>query len=339
MRAFSWLRERVGDGRSIERDRAKAGTAPRLGLEALEDRTVPAGGVLDPSFGTGGVVSSSLGTNMRASSVATYPQEGTANDGKIVVGGEYIGPNRKPQFGVVRYNLDGSLDNSFGGDGEVTGPATVAGALSVVVQPDGKIVAAGDSNGDFAVVRYNADGSLDTKFGNRGVTTTAIASKNFDRIYAIALQPDGKIVAAGTTTPPNSSSREIVLARYTAGGTLDTSFGKGGLALDHIPTSPLAGGATERMGIAIDPGTGQIVVEAANASPLPQGDYPAMVIRYTSGGLLDKSFGGTGYVTFDGTGLPQLDSQAAVAIQPEDHRILVEGRTNGTSQFVKVWLA
>jgi uncharacterized delta-60 repeat protein len=323
MRAYSWLRDRIGGGHL--KNKPVPQWRPRL--EDLEDRAVPAGGVLDPTFGSGGVVSSSLGSNIRAYAVATYPAEGTANDGKIVVAGAYDAPNHRLQFGVVRYNLNGSLDTSFGGGGEATYPAsTLWGVLDVAVRPDGKILAAGESNSHFIVVRFNVDGSLDKSFGNRGAATTTIVSKNFERIYTLALQPDGKIVAAGTTTPPNSTSREIVLARYTATGTLDTTFGKGGLALDHIPTSPLAGGDTDRLDVAVDPGTGQIVVEAANALVQPQGDYPAMVIRYTGGGALDKSFGGTGYVSFDGKGLPVLFSMADVAIQPKDHRILLEGR-------------
>jgi uncharacterized delta-60 repeat protein len=310
------------------------GAAPRSRprLEALEDRTVPAGGVLDPTFGTGGVVNSSLGATTRAYAVATYPQEGTANDGKIVVAGIYTGPSKKSQFGVVRYNLDGSLDKSFGGSGEVAGPGSWA--LDVLVQPDGKVVAAGDSNGDFAVARYNADGSLDKTFGNSGVALTNIASNSFDRIYAIALQTDGKIVAVGGTTPPNSSSREMALVRYNANGTLDTTFGKGGMALDHIATSPLEGGATRNFGLTIDRSTDQIIVEAASLKPSPAG-YDAMVIRYTSTGALDKSFAGTGHETFDGAGLPALIFKGGLAVQPGDHRILVAGQLasgDGTMQ-------
>src|SRR3954464_5599664 len=115
MRFFSGWKERTGAARSCLRSMArKPAPRARLRREALEDRSVPAGGVLDPTFGTGGVVSSSLGTTPRAYAVATYPAEGTANDGKIVVAGAYAGPNHKYQFGVVRYNLDGSLDKSFG---------------------------------------------------------------------------------------------------------------------------------------------------------------------------------------------------------------------------------
>jgi len=334
MRTFSWVRDRIGRwrqtpsvGRRGTKARPESRWRPRL--EALEDRSVPAGGVLDPTFGTGGVVSSSLGATTSANAVTTDP-----NDGKIVVAGYYGESNLKGRFGVARYNPDGSLDTSFGGGGEVTYAAnTASGALDVVVQPDGKVLAAGDSSGHFVVVRFNHDGSLDNTFGKRGAATTTIFSKNFERIYALALQPDGKIVAAGTTGPPNSTgSREIVLVRYNPDGTLDTSFGQGGLALDHIPTATWAGGQ-QRLGLAIDSDTGQIVVEAAAPALRPVG-YPAMVIRYKGTGTLDQQFGGkgTGYVTFDGKGLPLLVSLADVAIQPTDHRIVLAGRVTSQVQ-------
>jgi uncharacterized delta-60 repeat protein len=168
------------------------------------------------------------------------------------------------------------------------------------------------------------------------VALTPIGSNTFDRIYAIALQPDGKIVAVGGSTPSNSSSREVALVRYNANGTLDATFGDKGEALDHIATTSLVGGATERMGLAIDPGTGQIVMEAANPSSIP-GGYPAMVIRYASNGTLDKSFGntGTGYETFDGSplsGLPAVIFTGGVAIQPADHRVVVVGRVVNSGQ-------
>ena len=104
----------------------------------------------------------------------------------------------------MRYNADGTLDTSFDSDGIVTtdfGPGDDR-AFSVVVQPDGKILVAGDSdngsNIDFALVRYNADGSLDTSFDGNGRLITDFGSGD-DRGYSVALQPDGKIVVAGRT--------------------------------------------------------------------------------------------------------------------------------------------
>ena len=120
-------------------------------------------------------------------------------------------------FALARYNTDGSLDTSFDTDGKVTTDfgAGNTRASAVAVQPDGKIVAAGEahiSTFDFALARYNADGSLDTTFDTDGKVTTNFSS-NSDVAAAVALQPDGKIVAAGSAVPIAGGS-DFALARY-----------------------------------------------------------------------------------------------------------------------------
>src|SRR5262249_52386604 len=154
-------------------------------------------------------------------------------------------------------NPDGSLDRSFGGTGEVFGPGGFI--LDLAIQPGGKILAGGYSGGNFALARYNADGSLDQTFGTRGLATTDIGRRSNDWLEAVGLQADGKIVAAGSTRDPRSTTDELALVRYNADGTLDTSFGTGGKALDHLVTQ-LQG---QKMGLALDPATGAIVVQTA----------------------------------------------------------------------------
>ena len=126
------------------------------------------------------------------------------SDGKIVAAG-YSDDGSNDDFALVRYNTDGSLDASFDGDGKVT-TAIGSGAdqaCSVAIQSDGKIVAAGYSNNgsneDFALVRYNTDGSLDTNFNSDGKVTTEVGSIN-DYAWSVTIQSDGKIVAAGVST-------------------------------------------------------------------------------------------------------------------------------------------
>src|SRR5262249_24482946 len=130
------------------------------------------------------------------------------------------------------YNSDGSLDSTFGTGGLVTtdysGGNDVAQAL--VIQADGKLVAAGyDTNGtqNFALARYNSDGSLDSTFGGTGKVTTDFSLGN-DVAKVLAIQSDGKFVAAGFTTPRFSSVPKFALARYNADGSLDTGFGTNG---------------------------------------------------------------------------------------------------------------
>jgi uncharacterized delta-60 repeat protein len=309
----TWGLNSLGPTRRRSPLRQRASSLSVQAAEVMEERRLLSGGALDPTFGTGGILTTDVGTDTgHAYAVATYAQTGTANDGKIIVGGYNYRPNSKIEFALVRYNLDGSLDKSFGGTGEVVGP--MGRVRAVAIQPDGKILAAGMSGNDFAIARYNANGSSDTTFGSRGVATTGIGASSFDEILAMGLQSDGKIVVVGGTSPANSITRELVVARYNANGSLDTTFGKGGEALDHLTTSVLQGGATQGMGLAIDPTTNAIVVQAADSAG------NAMVVRYTSNGKLDTTFAGTGYET-----LANLHSYAAVAIQPSDHRIVVVG--------------
>jgi uncharacterized delta-60 repeat protein len=129
-------------------------------------------------------------------------------------------------FAVVRYNTDGSLDTTFDSDGkQTTDLGSGAASYSVVVQSDDKIVVAGYynnvGNADFAVVRYNADGSLDTTFDSDGKQTTAIGS-GADVGRSVALQSDGKIVIAGYSN--NGVNDDFAVVRYNNDGSLDTSF-------------------------------------------------------------------------------------------------------------------
>lgn len=176
-------------------------------------------GDLDPSFGSGGQVIADFGSI--ANGVALQP------DGKLVVAGRSTGAG----FAVARYLSGGTLDPSFGSGGEVT---TVFGvfdvAFGVAIQSDGKIVAVGETALDgyccqFALARYNTDGSLDTSFGDGGQVTTRLGGDSEAR--AVAIQSDGKLVVVGWTYSPVSASGAAI-ARYNTNGSLDTSFGTDG---------------------------------------------------------------------------------------------------------------
>ena len=156
---------------------------------------VQAAGALDSSFGSGGKVTTPIGTSDDlAYALVSQP------DGKLVAAGYTSGTTF--DFALARYNSDGSLDSTFGTGGKVTTPigASSDEAHALILQPDGKLVAAGyTSNGstyDFALVRYTSAGSLDSTFGTGGKVTTPIGTSN-DQAYALVLQPDGRLVAAG----------------------------------------------------------------------------------------------------------------------------------------------
>ncbi|MBF0397350.1 MAG: hypothetical protein HQK78_11300 [Desulfobacterales bacterium] len=161
-------------------------------------------------------------------------------DGKIIVAGEF-----NNNFGVLRFNSDGSPDNTFG-DG-TSGPGVVLtpfggqqeGASDLVIQSDGKIVVGGYSriNGTeyvFAAARYNSDGSLDTTFDTDGMLTTQIGSTtNGSKGYSIALQPDGKIIFSGTTDC-GTLFNDLAIVKYNTDGSLDSDFGTNGIMTTQI---------------------------------------------------------------------------------------------------------
>ncbi|MER6314999.1 calcium-binding protein [Streptomyces sp. NPDC001581] len=150
-----------------------------------------ADGSLDPSFDGDGRVTTAFAEADVAGGVKVQ------TDGKIVAAG-----SSAFDFALARYHPDGTLDSGFDGDGKVTtdfGTGTLDGSSDLVLQPDGKIVAAGISRSDFAVARYHVNGTLDSGFGTGGKVTTDVYFGFFDTASAVALQPDGKIVAAGNT--------------------------------------------------------------------------------------------------------------------------------------------
>jgi uncharacterized delta-60 repeat protein len=184
-------------------------------------------GSLDTTFGVGGKVTTDFAsTDDIPYSVAVQ------TDGKIVVSG-ITDPGAAANFGLVRYNVDGSLDASFGTGGKVATDfgANFEAGNGVTIQADGKIVDAGFSflgsfNVDFALARYNSDGSLDTSFGTGGKVTTAFGLNNEEAI-SVVVQPDGKIVVAGSTSAGPGTGADYAVVRYNSDGSLDTSFGAG----------------------------------------------------------------------------------------------------------------
>ena len=182
-------------------------------------------GSLDVLFGNGGkvitVVSPSASQADQITSIEIQP------DGKIVAGGRgLLGAT------VVRYNANGTLDQFFGNNGIATAFPSVY-INSMAMQSDGKFVLAGFmivGNNDiaFAVVRFNANGTVDTAFGNNGLATTNFSAFE-DNAKSVKIALDGKIVAAGISYKfDNSTDRTIAVARYNSDGSPDVTFGSGG---------------------------------------------------------------------------------------------------------------
>src|SRR5215469_7007501 len=216
----------------------------------------------------------------------------------------------------------GTLDSTFGTGGKVTTDfgGTGAAARTVAVQADGKILTAGVAgfNGvaNFALARYNSNGTLDASFGTGGIVTTAFDFPgNFDRVFTVIRQPDGKFVAVGSTV--SNLFADFALARFNADGTLDGSFGTGGIVTTGFGVSAEATSAVVQA-------DGKIV--AAGYANLDGGESFALA-RYNSNGTLDTTFGTGGKVgtAFD-SGSVSYTQAFSVAVQP-DGRIVAAGYT------------
>jgi uncharacterized delta-60 repeat protein len=268
-------------------------------------------GNLDISYGTAGKAITEFPNPDVAQAVAIQP------DGKIVVAGGLS------EFAVARYNRDGSLDTTFGVNGRAffgLGPSNNS-AHAIVIQPDGKIVVAGESGPNnpvrgIVVMRFTASGVLDTTFSGNGITSVEIPG-NQSVGTGVALQPSGAVVVGGYTQI-GPGAFDLVVARFTSSGDLDLSFGTQGVIQEHanarsfgnaIATSPdgkiLVGGYT--------------AVGPFNAS---YDDFDFLLYRYNANGTRDMSFGAAGRVIAPIGGGP--DVLNALALQP-DGKIITAG--------------
>lgn len=269
-------------------------------------------GSLDKGFGTAGKITTAVGNyDDFASSVAIQ------SDGKIVVGGFSL-IDTKNVFSLVRYNSDGSIDNTFGGSGKVTtGVGTYDDkGSSVAIQTDGKILIAGRTNNgsyrnDLVLIRYNSDGNLDNTFGLGGKVITDIGyGDNWKS--AIAIQGDGKIVVAGT------GNWVFTLVRYDINGNLDATFGAGGMSTIGF------GGEIDGVSSVELQSDGKIVVSGSTWDGM-RNDFA--MARFKTDGDIDNTFGSGGRVI---TNIDHSGGGRSAKIQ-SDGKIVVAGYIYTTS--------
>jgi len=289
------------------------------GAAAVLLRYLPDGS-LDTSFDGDGRAILAVPGAFVATALALQP------DGRIVVvGSVYNGSDS--DFAIVRRNADGSADPTFDGDGLAVTPVSPAQndvANDVVVQPDGRIVVAGRGNIAAAVVRYLADGTLDSGFAGDGIADGGPGVYDGRRV---ALQPDGRIVVAAQAIP--GADVDLAAVRYDAAGNLDGTFGSGGVAIVGVRTASadIAGG------IAVQ-ADGAIVLAGWSDYALADPDGArVLLVRLTPDGALDQSFDGDGRVVSD---FGDVDLVGDVALQADGRIIVATAGDRGAGDDIVV---
>ena len=283
-------------------------------------------GSLDQSFGTNGMVLVDFASaSARAWGVALQA------DGSIVVAGQAAFQKNVAtfdnDFAVARLTTTGALDASFGTSGKAT--VNIGGlsdwAYAVKVQTDGGIVLAGrtapdgGSTPDIAVVRLTSTGAPDATFATNGVARFTVGAGDFtEEAFDLAIQPDGRIVLAGEAQVQGAYN--VLVARLTTGGALDATFGANGITTTAFTTQ---GDQGKALALQAD---GKIVVAGRTAM---FGTTDFGIARYTTDGVLDASFAGTGKLTIDF--FTSFDGAEAVLVQPDGKIVAAGSARNGSS--------
>jgi uncharacterized delta-60 repeat protein len=271
-------------------------------------------GTLDTSFdGDGKVLTEFQNYNSAVHSIAIQ------SDNKIIAAGSVYNHSNYSQLALSRYNVDGSLDETFGTAGKVVSnfEELQMDMTSIVIQPDGKILGGGiiynnyvDSQ--FILTRYLPNGMPDISFGDDGKLL-----ENSVIVKEILLQPDGKIVAAGFTLDP-SPIRDLIVFRYNPDGTKDISFGTGGIVITSVGPKDFANA------VALQP-DGKIVI-AGSVYTEYISDY--LVARYLPNGTPDMTFGLNGVAVIDHSANDEI---SAIKIQP-DGKLIFTGYSAGENE-------
>ncbi len=290
---------------------------------SIKAYTQPAGS-LDPTFGTGGKVITSI-TNGSDKANGVVIQ----TDGKILVAGNSSSSVTGKDFVFVRYKSDGSLDNTFGNSGITTtdiqlGSDDVANSISI--QPDGKIVLAGYTNNgsdkNAAIVRYKIDGTPDSTFGTNGIVITDFDNSQSDEIRVVKIHSlSGKIIVGGSTQI-NTTHAKPVVARYLSNGTIDSTFNTTGIrllwitALDYQYLFSLED---------------LIVQSNGKISAIGWRDFPTLAYdddywacRINSDGSMDNTFSTDGVNTYNGS-FNGSDNGYSMLLKPNNNFIGVGG--------------
>ena len=279
-------------------------------------------GRVDSSFGENGIVFTDYGVNFYNRSMTIQ------TDGKIVITGERsTNVNDLNKTFVIRYNTDGTLDNSFGNEGKVITEYEIeVNSRKIIVQADGKILTSGtygflEYSPNFIVTRYKPDGKMDNSFGENGIALSGVFGVNpqgywYTDMHDMVLQPDNKIIIGGKTG--TNGQFNTGLCRFNSDGSLDMSFGIEGKVITSVGNFQ-----TPTYGIALQP-DGKIIAGGEYSTKSQSYIYFSM-FRYQPNGMLDSSFGENGRVTTPEAG--KYAGAEKVILQP-DQKILLLGAAN-----------
>lgn len=273
-------------------------------------------GTLDSTFGTSGIVTTSIGDGGAACASIIQPA-----DQNIVIAGSAVINGIGNGF-AARYTTTGALDTTFGSSGLVDisdGSATQA--FSVTLQSDNKILIAGvtlvSAINQFFLVRLNTNGSFDTSFGTNGIVSVQVPGSSDDKALAVGLQSSGKIIVTGISNINNIPS--ISLARFTTSGAIDTTFGNNGFVITQLGLQSKA----------------RALVIQSNDSIVVAGDVDNQfcVVRYTSNGTLDNTFGIGGSVLTTIGDVSQINS----IVEQSDGKIVATGTSDDNLVIVRYY--
>lgn len=275
-------------------------------------------GSIDTNFGIDGRVETTIsGTEDVINSILIQ------SDGKIVVGGTSWSDDTRYDYVIARYNSNGTLDNTFGNNGvvvfDVNGDDEKVN--SIAIQDDGKIIAGGFGVYNFMLLRLKADGSIDSTFGFNGVGFTDMKNGS-DRIRALAIQSDGKIVAAGVSDAQNT---DMSVVRYKTDGFPDSTFGTNGIVVNNQPN-----GAEQAYSVAVQ-SDGKII--SLGTQDL-NGKLGVYLIRYTANGTLDADYGVNGIVRVSFSD----NEEAFSSVLQSDGKLVVAGYSYISSDQSKDFL-
>lgn len=274
-------------------------------------------GTLDTTFNGTGRVITSLATD-ETKSVAIQA------DGKIVVAGyKYDSTLHTSEFFLIRYNTNGALDTTFNSTGVVLASINKNKPnkpCDVKIQTDGKIVVGGTSylvyNNDIAVMRFNSNGTLDTTFNGTGKLTSGILTSGRDELQKLAVQSDGKILAAGYSATDNLS-----IVRYNSNGTLDNTFNNNGIVKDNF--FHLYYGNPPKSSSVLSQTNGKVILVGSFLNDNTNTN-DIFVRRYNANGSIDNTFGNSGIAVFN---INNNWTYANSAVLQSDGKILVLGET------------